>query len=129
MDHFAFGHESYIRADGRVQFEGINVTPTLHTWRYQMGSVVLAADLLADAIKSRLQTVGYYRQTTYSLSLIHAVVLYPQYITANDLRGIRQEIHPDRYTYHLEACLPFGDELHRSRVIIDPAQTEVLEMK
>jgi hypothetical protein len=86
-----------------------------------------AAGPVRDEILAALKQAGS-KHEYYTISLLHFIVLYPDYITREDLLtsiSASSTSGSERF-YSLWAELPFGDNKKRVQLIVDPKQSEVL---
>lgn len=91
------------------------------------GNRFFAAGPVRDALLAALKQVGP-RHEYYAIGLRQFIVLYPEYISREDLlTAISPSDLPEgRLFYGLWAELPFGDNKQRVQIIVDPGQSKAL---
>lgn len=94
-------------------------------WGYSNpGNRIFAAGPVREEILTALKNAGS-KCEYYALGLRHFIVLYPEYITREDLLSSLPASHGNRLIA-LHAALPFGGKKKRVQIIIDPDQEAAL---
>jgi hypothetical protein len=120
------GYAAHALANGKVRLGGADAIPLKNGWRYLYPSNrFFAAKPVREEILRHLEGAGS-DHSVYTISLQHAIVLYPEVITLDDLDGMDAGRVGDFIYYVLMASLPFGETRTRVRVVIDTSQEEPL---
>jgi hypothetical protein len=129
MNYIILAPEWYLRNDGRLHLGNATAIQLPNgIWHYSTGVPLLPPDTALQEIVDALTEAGPGR-SVYRITPLHALVLYPHFITGDDLRRMQPEVPDEGFAYYLEAMLPFGDKQYISNIVVDPYQNEPLIVK
>lgn len=120
---------AHVLANGKIRLSGADAIPMKAGWRYLYpNNRFMGAAPVREEILAHLAAVGPEHEI-YTISLKHAIVLYPETIPLADfeqMESVRLGDADRNLAFILTAELPFGDTKKRVQIVIDESQKEAL---